>query len=63
MIETRNGERLNAIVLNVREWCFFTSANGIRYAVHNVRGKMKVFKNDTQEVRPTKEIRKAVSLA
>lgn len=64
MIETRNGDTKTATTLKSGEWCFYTSENGTQYTVHNIRGKMLVFKRSSlKQVKPTKEIRNKIKIA
>ena len=61
-IEDRDGNKLDSITLHSTEWCWFYSDNGIKYTIHCVRGKMKVFKDGTREVKPTKDMKSKVKV-
>ena len=61
-IEDRDGKKLDTTTLHSKEWCYFYSDNGIKYTIHCVRGKMKVFKDGTKEVKPTKDMKSKVTV-
>lgn len=61
---TRDNKKVDSITLRPKEWCWFYGKDGIKYAVHNVKGKIRVYKdgNNTKQVKPTKEMLKAVQI-
>lgn len=59
---TKDDKEVESITLKPREWCWFYGKGNTKYAVHNVRGKIRVFKDGTQQVKPTKEMLKLIHI-
>lgn len=61
---TRDDKEVDSITLRPKEWCWFYGKDGTKYVVHNVKGKIRVYKdgNNTKQVKPTKEMLKAVQI-
>lgn len=62
-VQTREGKKVDSIEIKPGEWCWYISKNDTKYAVHNGRGKMRVFKTPSQqEVRPIPDMLKRIKI-
>ena len=63
-VETRDGEKKNQTSIKSGEWCWYYSKNGTKYAIHNVHGRIRAFKQPSnQEVSISPDMKRAVQLA
>jgi len=61
-IVDRDGVGHDSIELKPGQWCWYFSKNDTKYSVHNAHGKMRAFKNGTNETIPLPGMKKSIKM-